>query len=90
MSQTTDSHLYAVKTTGGQEKVVMRYLEAKVNANQLNVQSVLWISDLKGYVIIEAVNPNDAFLAIQRPLDNTSGLGGGKLRGVREMVSGEF
>jgi len=34
--QTTEeikSHLFAIRTTGGQEKVVMRLLEAKANAN---------------------------------------------------------
>ena len=59
------SHLFAIRTTGGQEKVVMRLLEAKANANQINIQSVFWVSDLKGYVVVEAVNPSDAYLAVE-------------------------
>jgi len=50
LSEEIKSHLFAIRTTGGQEKVVMRLLEAKANANQINIQSVFWVSDLKGYV----------------------------------------
>ena len=45
--------------------MVMRLLEAKANANQINIQSVFWVSDLKGYVVVEAVNPSDAYLAVE-------------------------
>ena len=65
MSEEIKSHLFAIRTTGGQEKVVMRLLEAKANANQINIQSVFWVSDLKGYVVVEAVNPSDAYLAVE-------------------------
>ena len=65
MSEEVKSHLFAIRTTGGQEKVVMRLLEAKANANQINIQSVFWVSDLKGYVVVEAVNPSDAYLAVE-------------------------
>ena len=56
MSEEIKSHLFAIRTTGGQEKVVMRLLEAKANANQINIQSVLLVDNLKGYVVIEAIN----------------------------------
>jgi len=65
LSEEIKSHLFAIRTTGGQEKVVMRLLEAKANANQINIQSVFWVSDLKGYVVVEAVNPSDAYLAVE-------------------------
>ena len=64
-SEEIKSHLFAIRTTGGQEKVIMRLLEAKANANQINIQSVFWVSDLKGYVVIEAVNPSDAYMAVE-------------------------
>ncbi len=67
-SQTTEeikSHLFAIKTTGGQEKVVMRLLEAKANANKINIQSVLLVDNLKGYVVVEAINPSDAYMAVE-------------------------
>ncbi|MFQ5476295.1 MAG: transcription elongation factor Spt5 [Nitrosopumilus sp.] len=61
----TNSHLFAIRTTGGQEKVVMRLLEAKANANKINIQSVLLVDNLKGYVVIEAINPSDAYMAVE-------------------------
>jgi transcriptional antiterminator NusG len=64
-SEEIKSHLFAIRTTGGQEKVVMRLLEAKSNANQINIQSVFWVSDLKGYVVIEAMGPSDAYMAVE-------------------------
>lgn len=59
------SRLFAIRTTGGQEKVVMRLLEAKTVSNQINIQSVLLVDNLKGYVVIEAVNPSDAYIAVE-------------------------
>ena len=59
------SHLFAVRTTGGQEKIVMRLLEARIKMDKINIQSVLLLSDLKGYVVIEAQNASSMFDAIQ-------------------------
>ena len=60
-----NSHLYAVKTTGGQEKVVMRLLEAKMKLNKIDIQSVLMIDDIKGYIVMEAEDPQKMFSTIQ-------------------------
>ena len=57
MSEITNSHLFALRTTGGQEKVVLRQLEAKMRSGELEVQSVLIVENLKGYVVIEANDP---------------------------------
>ena len=65
MSEEIRSHLFAIRTTGGQEKVVMRLLEAKANANKINIQSVLLVENLKGYVVIEAIDPSDAYMAVE-------------------------
>jgi len=59
------SHLFAIRTTGGQEKVVMRLLETKAKMNKINIQSVLWVNNLKGYVVIEALDPSAAYQAIE-------------------------
>ena len=59
------SHLFAIRTTGGQEKVVLNLLQNKVKTKNINIQSVLLIENLKGYVVIEAVDVNQAFNAIQ-------------------------
>ena len=58
------SHLFAIKTTGGQEKVVMNMLEAKTRLGKVGIQSVLLVDNLKGYVVIEAADPNLAYDAI--------------------------
>jgi len=60
-----NSHLFAVRTTGGQEKIVMRLLEARIKMGKINIQSVLLLSDLKGYVVIEAQDASVMFDAIQ-------------------------
>ena len=60
-----NSHLFAVRTTGGQEKVVLRLLEAKMRTESINVQSILLVDNLKGYVVIEAQDPQIMFNAIQ-------------------------
>lgn len=65
MEQDARSHLFAIRTTGGQEKVVMRMLEAKANADKVSIQSVLLVDNLKGYVVIEAVEPSDAYMALE-------------------------
>ena len=65
MSETTESHLFAVRTTGGQEKMVLRLLEAKMRSGELKIQSILLVDNLKGYIVIEAEDPQMMFNAIQ-------------------------
>ena len=85
-----NSHLFAVRTTGGQEKIVIRTLEARLKLDQndkeeiekvkeegkeieipagyprlKNVQSVLLVDDLKGYVVVEAEDVSAMFNAVQ-------------------------
>ncbi|MEM3143558.1 MAG: transcription elongation factor Spt5 [Candidatus Nitrosotenuis sp.] len=65
MSQEIKSHLFAVRTTGGQEKVVLNLLQNKIKAGNLNLLSVLLVENLKGYIVIEAKDANAAFDALQ-------------------------
>ena len=65
MSEIADSHLFAVRTTGGQEKVVLRLLETKMRSGGLDIQSILLVDNLKGYIVIEAADPQIMFNAIQ-------------------------
>lgn len=65
LSQEIKSHLFAVRTTGGQEKVVLNLLQNKIKTNKINVLSVLLVDNLKGYVVIEAKDANAAFDALQ-------------------------
>ena len=59
------SHLFAIRTTGGQEKVVLNLLQNRVRTQDIKIQSVLLVDNLKGYVVLEAVDVNQAFMAIQ-------------------------
>jgi len=65
VTEEVNSHLFAIRTTGGQEKVVMRILETRAKMNKINIQSVLWVNNLKGYVVIEALDPSAAYQAIE-------------------------
>ena len=59
------SHLFAIRTTGGQEKVVLNLLQNRVRTQDIKIQSVILVDNLKGYVVLEAVDVNQAFMAIQ-------------------------
>ena len=65
MTQEIKSHFFAVRTTGGQEKVVMGLLENRIKLKKINIQSVLLLDNLKGYIIVEAIDANAAFDALQ-------------------------
>ncbi len=78
MSEVTNSHLFALRTTGGQEKVVLRQLEAKMRSGELDLQSVLIVENLKGYLVLEANGPQEMFMATQG------------LRHVKSPVRGEL
>ncbi len=45
--------------------MVMNLLEAKAKMNKIDIQSVLLVDNLKGYVVIEALSPNSAFMATE-------------------------
>ena len=65
MSEEVKSHLFAVRTTGGQEKIVMNLLETRAKMNKIDIQAVLLVDDLKGYVVVEALDPSAAYMAIE-------------------------
>jgi transcriptional antiterminator NusG len=78
MTQEIKSHLFAISTTGGQEKVVMNLLEAKSKMNKIGIQSVLLVDNLKGYVVIEALEVSDVYSAIDG------------IRHIRKQLRGEL
>jgi len=65
MAQEVKSHLFAIRTTGGQEKIVLNILQTRAKMGKINIQAVLLVSDLKGYVVIEALDPSSAYQAIE-------------------------
>lgn len=56
MNQPQFSRIFAVKTTGGQEKTVAQFIETRVKTRTKPVYSVLVLDALKGYVFLEASN----------------------------------
>jgi transcriptional antiterminator NusG len=65
LSQEIKTHLFAIRTTGGQEKVVMNLLQNKINTGQIDIYSVLLVDNLKGYIVVEAKDANSAFNSLQ-------------------------
>ena len=51
------SRIYAVRVTGGQERNVAKAIELKAKLRKLPIYSVLALDELKGYVYVEAANP---------------------------------
>lgn len=60
----SDSKFFAVRTTGGQEHVVVNMAYNKINSKNLPVRSILLLESFKGYIIIEAPNSNIAYEAL--------------------------
>lgn len=61
---TSDSKFFAVRTTGGQEHVVVNMAFNKINSKNLPVRSILLLESFKGYIIVEAPNSNIAYEAL--------------------------
>ncbi|MEM1578043.1 MAG: transcription elongation factor Spt5 [Archaeoglobaceae archaeon] len=55
----------AVKTTANQEKIVANLVELAVKKQNLKVYSILAPKELKGYIILESENSEDAIRAIR-------------------------
>ncbi|MBU0635964.1 transcription elongation factor Spt5 [Candidatus Micrarchaeota archaeon] len=72
--------IYAIRTTVGQESLVVDILANRVQKEGLGIYSVAVIPNLKGYVLIEADNE----LTVRRSLANMPQIKG------RGMVEGEI
>lgn len=55
----------AIKTTANQERIVANLVELAVKKHGLKVYSILAPKELKGYIIIESENLDDAIRAIK-------------------------
>lgn len=55
----------AIKTTANQERTVANLVELAVKKQGLKVYSILAPKELKGYIILESENPDDAIRAIK-------------------------
>ena len=71
--------IFTVRTTVGQESLVVDILSSKIKKEDLNIYSISVIPGLKGYILIEGDNE----VTIRRGLANTSHVKG------RGIVGGE-
>jgi transcription termination/antitermination protein NusG len=60
----SDSKFFAIRTTGGQERIVANLLQTRVNAKKLQIRSILVLDSFKGYIIVEAPDSNVAYEAL--------------------------
>ena len=58
------AHLYAIRTTVGQERNVAMLIAEKAKSKGFQIYSVLALEELKGYLVIEARTKHDVQLAI--------------------------
>jgi transcription elongation factor SPT5 len=63
-SPPSDSKFYAIRTTGGQERVVANVLQNKIKSKNIGIYSILLLENFKGYIIVEAPDANVAFQAL--------------------------
>ena len=79
--------IFTVRTTVGQESLVVDILSNKIKKEELNIYSIAVIPGLKGYILIEGDNE----VTIRRGVTNTShvkgrGIVGGAVK-VEELVN---
>jgi transcriptional antiterminator NusG len=59
-----ESKFFAIRTTGGQERVVSNLLQTRANAKKLLIRSIIVLDSFKGYIIVEAPDSNVAYEAL--------------------------
>ena len=60
----TDSKFFAIRTTGGQERVVANLMQTRSNTKKLQIRSIIVLDSFKGYIIVEAPDSNAAYEAL--------------------------
>lgn len=60
----SDSKFFAIRTTGGQERVVANLLQTRANTKKLHIRSIIVLEGFKGYIIVEAPDSNAAYEAL--------------------------
>jgi len=60
----SDSKFFAIRTTGGQERVVVNMVQIRANAKKLLIRSIIVLDSFKGYIIVEAPDSNAAYEAL--------------------------
>ncbi len=57
-------HLFAIRTTVGKENTVAEFIANRVKKNKIHVSSVLAPVNLRGYVVLEVMDKDEALRAI--------------------------
>ncbi|MDQ3881638.1 MAG: transcription elongation factor Spt5 [Thermoproteota archaeon] len=60
----SDSKFFAIRTTGGQERVVANLLQTRASTKKLQIRSIIVLDGFKGYIIVEAPDSNAAYEAL--------------------------
>ena len=60
----SDSKFFAIRTTGGQERIVANLLQTRANTKKLQIRSIIVLDGFKGYIIVEAPDSNAAYEAL--------------------------
>jgi len=63
-SASSNSKFFAIRTTGGQERIVANLLQTRANSKKLQIRSILVLDSFKGYIIVEAPDSNVAYEAL--------------------------
>lgn len=77
MSQQKKMGIYAVRTTGGQERTVADLVSSRVALKKLPVSSIFVPEVVKGYIFIEAVGPHyvdEAIAGVKHARARTKGV----------------
>jgi transcriptional antiterminator NusG len=64
VSEPSDSKFFAIRTTGGQERVVANLLQTRVSTKKIGIRSIMVLDTFKGYIIVEAPDSNVAYEAL--------------------------
>ena len=64
IQSSADSKFFAIRTTGGQERVVANLLQTRANTKKLLIRSIIVLDSFKGYIIVEAPDSNVAYEAL--------------------------
>lgn len=64
VQEVSDSKFFAIRTTGGQERVVANLLQTRVSTKKLGIRSIMVLDSFKGYIIVEAPDSNVAYEAL--------------------------
>ena len=60
----SDSKFFAIRTTGGQERVVANMLQTRISTKKVGIRSIMVLDSFKGYIIVEAPDSNVAYEAL--------------------------